>query len=134
MNMEREKLQARRSELGVSLVEVVVAMVVLTVGSLGLAGTTLHVVREVAVGQVTTERATATESVLERVRSLPFDSVSPGSQTLGSFVISWSVPEENVRAKLVRFVSVGPGLVTGEHGPTLVSNASDTLTYRLYRP
>ena len=134
MKMEREKLQARRSELGVSLVEVVVAMVVLTVGSLGLAGTTLHVVREVAVGQVTSERATATESVLERVRALPFDSVSAGSQTIGSFAISWTVPEEDTRTKLVRFVSVGPGLVTGASGPALVSNATDTLTYRLYRP
>ena len=134
MTMEPEKLQAHRSELGVSIVEVVVAMVVLTVGSLGLAGTTLHVVREVAVGNVTSERATATQSVVERVRALPFDSVSASSQAVGSFVITWTIPQENQRTKLVRFVSIGPGLVTGANGPQLVSNAADTLTYRLYRP
>jgi len=134
MIMEREKLKARRSELGVSMVEVVVAMVVLTVGSLGMAGTTMHVVREVAVGKVTTERATATQSVLERVRALPFDSVSAGSQAVGSFVVTWSIPESDVRTKLVRFVSVGPGLVTSDKGPALVPNAPDTLSYRLYRP
>lgn len=134
MNNAPEKLKARRSEAGVSLVETVVAMVILTVGSLGMAGTTMHVVREVAVGKVTTERASATQSVLERVRALPFDSVSTGSQTVGSFVVTWSIPEENVRTKLVRFVSVGPGLVTGDRGPALVNNATDTLSYRLYRP
>lgn len=134
MNIEREKLEARRAELGVSIVEVIVAMVVLTVGALGLAGTTFHVVREVAVGNATSERAAATQSVVERVRALPFDSVEAGSQTSGAFVISWSIPEENLRTKLVRFVSVGPGLVTGDNGPALVSNATDTLTYRLYRP
>jgi hypothetical protein len=134
MNMEREKLQERGSELGVSMVEVIVAMVVLTVGSLGMAGTTMHVVREVAVGKVATERAAATQSVLERVRALPFDSVTAGSQSTGSFVVKWFVPESDLRTKLVRFVSVGPGLVTGPNGPALVTNATDTLTYRLYKP
>lgn len=134
MIMEPEKLRARRSELGVSMVEVIMAMVILTVGSLGMAGTTLHVVREVAVGKVTSERASATQSVLERVRALPFDSVDAGSQSVGSFVVTWSIPEENVRTKLVHLVSVGPGLVTGSNGPALVANATDTLTFRLYRP
>ena len=134
MNTEHEKLRTRGSELGVSIAEVIVAMVVLTVGALGLAGTTLHVVREVAVGNATSKRATATQSVLERVRAVPFDSVKAGSQTAGSFVITWTIPEEDLRTKLVRFVSVGPGLVSTGNGPALVSNAADTLTYRLYRP
>jgi Tfp pilus assembly protein PilV len=134
MIMEPDKLKERRSELGVSIVEVVVALVVLTVGALGMAGTTLHVVREVAVGNVMSERAAATQSVVERVRALPFDSVAAGSQTAGSFVVTWTIPESDLRTKLVRFVSVGPGLVTRSTGPALVRDAADTLAFRLYRP
>ena len=101
-----------RSGAGFSLVELVMALFVLSFGVLGLATTTLFVTRQLTLSEVTTARATAVQSVMERLRATPYDSIGAGQETIGPMVVSWSVTVANAQTKTIRIVSVGPGQVS----------------------
>ncbi len=58
-------LRSERSESGFTLVEVVVAMVVLAVGLMGLQALTISAIRSVAIGHERTEHAVFASSLLE---------------------------------------------------------------------
>jgi len=123
-----------RADRGFTLIEVMVALVILAVGVLGLAGTTALVVRQVTLADVATERAAALGTVLERVRAMDFDSVGTGSDTIGSFTASWSSTDFG-RSKLVTVVTLGPGLQTGTGNmPHLSNSVADTFVYRVIDP
>ena len=116
---------------GFTMVEVIVAMVILTVGVLGLAGTTGLIVRQITLSDMSTDRSAALQTVLERIRSLPFDSVADGSQTMGDYSLSWTSTDGGAKDKLVTVVTSGPGL-SGEGGfPTLKQSVVDTFEYRI---
>ena len=119
---------------GFSLVEIVVAMVVLTYGVLGLAGTTLYVVREITIADLATKRTVAVQSVMERARAMPFDSTGSGSDSIGAYELAWSATAETTRTKVIRVIATGPGLVTGSSGPMIAAAAVDTFQFRAYRP
>ena len=72
------------------MIEVIVAMLVLTIGVLGLAGTTAYIVRQVTLGDLMTERSAAFQTIIDRLQSLPYDSVTNGSTNVGVFAISWT--------------------------------------------
>lgn len=121
------------SRAGFTIVEIVVAMVILTVGVLGLAGTTMYVVRATTYGDLTTERSAALQSVVERLRSVEYDSVLASSDSIGSFAVSWTVQTAS-RSKLVRIITTGPGLKTSASGPPLIRpSVADTFEYRIMR-
>ncbi len=118
---------------GFTIVEVVVAMIILTVGVLGLAGTTMYVVRATTYGDITTERSAALQSVVERLRSVDYDSVVASSDSIGQFAVSWTVTMAS-RSKLVRIITTGPGLKTSVSGPPLIRpTVADTFDYRIMR-
>ncbi|MDT8367892.1 MAG: hypothetical protein RQ745_01705 [Longimicrobiales bacterium] len=117
---------------GFSIVEIVVAVILLAFGVLGLAGTTIWVVRQTTLGEVTMERTIALQTSIERLRALPYDAIVGGSATEGRFTVSWSVSAES-RSKLVEFVTTGPGLASGASGPPQLQQAvADTFVYRFY--
>lgn len=117
---------------GFTIVEIVVALILLTVGVLGLAGTTIWVVRQTTLGEVTTERTVALQSVIERLRALPYDSVADGSTTEGQFDVAWTVTSES-RSKAIQLITTGPGLASGSSGPPqLKQSVADTFEYRVY--
>ena len=124
----------RSSRGGFSLVEVVVSMVVLTYGLLGMAGTTMYYVREVAIADLATKRTVAARSTLERARALPFDTVGVGVDTVGGYELGWSATKTSPRTKLIRVIVTGPGVVSSPGGPVMVANAVDTVDFRAYRP
>jgi len=116
------------------LIEVIVALVILAVGVLGLAGTTALVVKQVTLADVATERAAALETVIERVRAMDFDSVGDGADTVGSFTANWSSTDFGT-SKLVTVVTLGPGLQTGTGNmPHLSNSVADTFVYRVIDP
>jgi len=111
-------------------VELVVALVILAVGLLAFAGSTVMVIRQVTMAGLATERATAVQSVVERLRALPYDSVGQGSQTVGAFAVSWNSTAVT-NGKDVRVVSVGPGIASpGMTG----AQVADTFVYRMLEP
>lgn len=122
----------RRRDAGFSMVEVVVAFMVLAIGVLGLAGTTALVVRQVTASDLATKRNAALMSTVERLRGMPYDSVGSGADTVGNFRVTWSTTVEP-RSKLVRLVTVGPGLKANVAGrfPMMSSQVADTFEYRI---
>lgn len=134
------RVSSRQAREGFTLVELLVALVILTVGILGLAGATGLVIRTVTAADFTTQRSAALGGTLERLRSMPFDSVQTGNGTVGPYEVVWtSTPSGNVpgvQVKQLEIVTVGPGLPRtdavrlGGLGPAV----ADTFTFTLLRP
>ena len=126
-----------RARGGFSLVELVMALIVLAFGVLGLATTTLLITRELTLAQATTVRTAALQSVIERIRATPYDSVNAGADTIGPTTVSWTTSATTAQSKSVSIVSVGPGLASASASqPTLMlsNSVADTILYVVLRP
>jgi hypothetical protein len=117
-------------------VEVIVAMMVLAVGVLGLAGTTAHIVRQVTLADIMTERSAALQTALERVQSMDWDSVDAGSDSVGIYGVEWTSALAGPQLKEVTIITYGPGLETSSDNPypVLVQQVADTFSFRVVRP
>jgi prepilin-type N-terminal cleavage/methylation domain-containing protein len=117
---------------GFSLIEVIIAMVILAVGVLGLAGTTAYIVRNVTYADLMTERAAAFQTIVDRIQSLPFDDVGSGSDSVGIFAVTWTSTLDGPQNKIVEIVTVGPGVLRANiplNNPQVV----DTFEFRVLR-
>lgn len=125
--------RGRSGKEGFTLVEVIVATIVLAAGLLGLAGATAQIVRQATLADLITERAYAVQSVVERVQATPFASVASGSDSLGNFSMQWGAASESVASKVVTVVTSGPGLANTGVGTfsSLGPNVVDTFTFRV---
>lgn len=122
----------RQGQAGFTMVELIVAIVILAVGLLGLAGTTGWVVRQTTMSDVVTERAMARQAAMESIRAQPFDAVIDGSRTVGRFEITWQVIDSGDEFKTVELITTGRGLrSTGDGLPSLGSGVADTVTFNL---
>ena len=120
---------------GFTMVEVIIAILVLAFGLLGMAGATALVVRQVNLADVATERSAALQTTLERLKALPFDSVSTGSDSVGIFAVEWDVSTFSNQWKTVRVITRGPGMTMGSGGfPIPTASVPDTFDYRIIRP
>lgn len=124
----------RSGDTGFTLLELIVSMVVLTYGVLGVAGSTIYVLRQVTVADLGTTRVAAVRSVVERVRAQPFDTVGSGTDSLGLYSLEWTSTRQGSGSKLIRVISTGPGLTTTGDGPRIVPAVGDTFTYLIVRP
>ena len=123
------------SQSGFSLVEVIMAMLLLSVGLLGMAATTTTLVHQTTVSGLKTHRVLAVQEGIEQLRASPYDSVSSGSISAGIFGVSWSLTAQSDLSKTVRIITVGPGLVYRDGvPPVLQADVPDTFSYRLLRP
>jgi prepilin-type N-terminal cleavage/methylation domain-containing protein len=118
---------------GFTIVEVIIAIVILAVGLLGLGGTTLVVVKQTTLADVTTERTAALQSTIERLKALPYDSVRSGADSIGAYAIRWTVTEAG-QWKDLALVTEGPGMRRGAGLATLYPSVPDTFDYRIIRP
>lgn len=119
-----------RARGGFSLVEVIVAIVILSIGILAMAATTGYVFTRLRDSGVSTERMLAVQQAVEQVRAMPYSAVRDSSLIIGDYEISWDVDEPSSRMKQVVIVSVGPGYAGGEWSST----ARDTVVIRLFKP
>lgn len=108
------------------------AMLILTVGLLGLAGATGYMVRTVTLGDLMTERSVAFQSTIDGLQSLPYESVTTGSDSVGIFAISWDSVDDGPQSKLVTLVTVGPGVVPGS-AHLQSPSVADTFVFRILR-
>lgn len=120
---------------GFTLLEVVIALLVLTLGALALAATTVNVVRQGQMADLKTERVAARRAVIEEIHASPWDDVSSGADTVGRYVVAWSVRTETTVLKELAIVTTGPAVVAdGSTGPGAIRpDAVDTLTYRILK-
>jgi prepilin-type N-terminal cleavage/methylation domain-containing protein len=117
---------------GFSMVEVIIAIVILAVGVLGLAGTTAYIVRQVTLADLMTERSAAFQTIVDRIQSLPFDNVTSGSDSVGIFAVTWDAVLDGPQNKIVTIVTTGPGL-GGTTVPTNDPQVVDTFIFRVLR-
>jgi len=120
-----------RKRAGFTMVEVIIAIMVLGVGVLGLAGTTAYIIRQVTLADVMTERSTALQTTIEKLQSTSFTSISSGADSVGIFYVKWSSAVETSRSKIVTIITVGPGLTNSAGFPMLAANVPDTFEYRV---
>ena len=110
------------NERGFSMAEVMIAMVILTVGVLGIAASSAAITRMTAEGGRGGGSAAVAESRIESLTAVPCASMtSTGSATTGKFTESWTVTTAN----LLRTITV---TVTYPQG-----RGTRTSTYVAYR-
>ncbi|MBT8397969.1 MAG: prepilin-type N-terminal cleavage/methylation domain-containing protein [Gemmatimonadetes bacterium] len=119
-----------KGQQGFTIVEVIVAIMVLAIGLLGLAGTTMLVIKQTTLADITSDRAVVLQSTLEQIRATPYDSVAAGSETSGLYQVAWNVIQGN-RWKSVEVVTTGPGLARSGGYPVISHSVTDTFTYRI---
>ncbi len=122
-----------RARAGFTVVEVIIAMLILTIGVLGLAGTTGYIVRQIALSDLMTERTVAFQTVVDRLQSLPYDSVTSGTDSLGIYAVTWSSTDNGSQNKTVTIVTQGPGMSTASGAPFNDPAVIDTFTFRVLR-
>ena len=113
------------------------ALIVLAFGVVGLATTTLFITRQLTLAEVTTARANAARSVMERIHATPYDSIGPGGDSIGSMAVYWRVTNITPQVTTLGIVIVGPGLASisgSQSSPMLSSSVADTLIYKVLRP
>ncbi|MEX2467727.1 MAG: prepilin-type N-terminal cleavage/methylation domain-containing protein [Gemmatimonadota bacterium] len=129
---ELEDRSAPAKRAGFTMVEVIIAMVILALGLLGLAGATGYMVRTVTLGDLMTERSVAFQSTIDRLQSLPYDNVTTGSDSVGIFAVSWNAVDDGPQSKILTLVTVGPGVVPGS-GFAQSPSVADTFVFRILR-
>jgi prepilin-type N-terminal cleavage/methylation domain-containing protein len=127
---------ARPSRGGFSLVELVIAVVILSFGVLGMAGTTALIVRQVTMADVNTKRAAERQLIVERLRAANTNSITTGSVVNGLYTSTWAVSDSNSTSRTVRLILNGPGVRrdTAAHYPMLGAAVIDTFFLTLLRP
>ena len=115
----------RRSgpEAGVSIVEVLIALVVFTVGALAAAQHTLVARQQANAGEIITEAAAAAQYQMETLRSLPPDNLVSDSDTVWGFPISWTV--SGTAPKVVVLAIERRSVLGGMTVDTFVTHAAD---------
>ncbi len=120
---------------GFSLAELIVAIVILSVGVLSMASTSMWVVRQVTLSRLTTERTVARQGAIEGVLAVPFASIAGGSGAFGVFNVTWTVTANVGSSTTLRVVTVGPGIQPGSTGYTsLSSDVADTVFISVASP
>lgn len=98
------------NERGFSLAEVMIAMVILTVGVLGIAASSAAITRMSAEGGRASGSAAVAESRIETLTGTPCASlVSTGSATTGKFTESWTVTNSGLLRTITVTVSYNMG-------------------------
>jgi len=119
---------------GFTMVEVIFAIMILAVGLMGMAGTTVMVVRQVTLADLTTERSAALQTTLEELRARPFDNLNDGVDSVGIYQVSWSVTKPTGQWAVVEVVTMGPGMAHAEGGGlVMMPSVPDTFTHRILR-
>lgn len=96
-------------ERGFTITEVLIAIIILSVGLLGLASSAALVTRMIAQGQRYTEATTLANHRFEILRSKTCPAMVNGDSTAGAFKVAWSVtPMTAGRANQVAVTVTSP--------------------------
>lgn len=101
-----QKVQGRE---GFSIVELIVALVILSLGLLSLAATSGYLAANIRVADLRTQRSAAIQHSIEELRAMPFDNIAKLNQgsarRVGEFDVWWDVTDVNNNLKTVSIIS-----------------------------
>lgn len=124
----------RASRDGFSLVEVVIALVILAVGLLALASAMGYVSGRVRAADYMTERSIARQHVIERVRAIPFNNIQDRSYadawSVGRYKVWWDARKANTNLYEIDLYTEGPAQRANEG---TVQDARDTTVVSVVR-
>jgi len=80
-----------KNERGFSLIEVMIAMIILTIGVVGLAGTARGITVMAGSGVRSAESAALANSRLDIIRMTPCASMTSGTATSGAYTLTWRI-------------------------------------------
>jgi len=107
-----------RSERGFTIVEILVAVMILSVGLMGLVTTAGLVTRMIGQGHRYTEASALANERIEVLRSQGCPAAGSGTETRGAFTVSWRV--------VAMAAPNGRGLVVSVQSPTTRGTRTDT--------
>ena len=90
-----------RERRGVSLVEILIGVVILSVALIGLAAAGSVAARQVYAGRQDMGRWAAIQEQLESLVALGYDSVTAGSNTVQGYPMTWTVTGTNPKQIIV---------------------------------
>jgi Tfp pilus assembly protein PilV len=76
---------------GLTVVEILVALVILTVGILALGLLSGQFNRQTNISDLAIERSASLQSAIEEIRSTPFEDVAAGSVTIDDYDVNWTI-------------------------------------------
>ncbi len=93
--MTLAKLKPLHDERGVSLVELLVAVMILSVALLGLAGAGGVAAQQLHIGRKDMTRWTAAQQQIEELVRTGYDSIATGSSVVQGYPMNWTVTGTN---------------------------------------
>ena len=108
----------RRARAGFTLVELMVAVMVMAAGVLGLAGTAVAVARLTGAGSQQTIAANVAATRFERLRAAPCNTIAAGSATTRGVSERWVVTSMGAAAGVSTFDVVDTVWFTARNGRT----------------
>jgi prepilin-type N-terminal cleavage/methylation domain-containing protein len=112
---------------GFTMVELLVALVILTVGILALGLVTGQFNRQTTISDIAIERSASLQAAVEELRATPFEDVAAGTVTIDDYDVSWTILTDAANYKEVQIVTLGPGMSDGR----LLPSVPDTFVYRI---
>jgi type IV pilus assembly protein PilV len=111
--MKRQRINtSKRARRGFTLVELIIAIVILVVGVLGLASTAAVVMKQITASSMQTRAAMMADSRLEQLRSVPCAQMAAGTATVNGVTETWRVTVNARTATLVDVVTWAERRVT----------------------
>ncbi len=110
---------------GGSLLEVVVAMLIFTIGALAAVQQSLTARQQARAGEIITEATAAAQYQMETLRSLPYDSLDSASDTVWGFPLTWTV--SGAAPKVILLTVERPSVLGGVTVDTFVTYADSLM-------
>lgn len=127
-------LEQQNSRGGFSLVEIIVAMVVLSFGLLAMAASTGYVYNQLRSSAFDTQRNLARQATIEQVRGMFWDSIPTTARTTtrGRYTVTYiALNTSTTTVKNVSVITTGPGYRSGK---AVRQTVVDTASIRVMRP
>ena len=127
-------VKQQQSREGFSLVEVIIAIVVLSFGLLAMASSTGYVYNQLRSSAFDTQRNLARQAAIEQVRGMFWDSVTTTARTTtrGRYTVTFAATAASTSmVKRVRVITTGPGYRSGK---AVRQTVVDTASIQVMKP
>ncbi len=127
-------MNLRIEQAGFSIVEVIVALIILSFGILAMGASTGYVMRQVQASELRSERVAAIRAASERIRDADWAALDAAfchdpPATTDHYTVQCSVSTVN-RVKRVQLIATGPGF----QGGRFVEQMTETFAISLAQP